>query len=76
MQPLNLSTACLPAWMSVRMNWYLVIRKNGKPFDPQKYANTRSDRARLINKLLKLPGHQGLFGSHRYLPFRSGDCAA
>jgi hypothetical protein len=24
----------------------LVIRKNGKSFDPQKYANTRSDRAR------------------------------
>jgi hypothetical protein len=23
----------------------LVIRKNGKPFDTQKYANTRSDRA-------------------------------
>jgi len=34
----------------------LVIRKNGKSFDPQKYANTRSDRARLVNKLIKLPG--------------------
>ena len=34
----------------------LVIRKNGKPFDPQKYANTRTDRARLVNKLIKLPG--------------------
>ena len=34
----------------------LVIRKNGKPFDPQKYANTRTDRARLVKKLLKLHG--------------------
>ena len=34
----------------------LVIRKNGKPFDPQKYANTRTDRARLVKKLLKLSG--------------------
>lgn len=34
----------------------LVIRKNGKPFDPQKYANTRADRTRLVNKLIKLPG--------------------
>jgi transposase len=34
----------------------LVIRKNGKSFDPQKFANTRSDRARLVNKLIKLPG--------------------
>ncbi|MDO9163637.1 MAG: transposase [Methylococcaceae bacterium] len=34
----------------------LVIRKNGKPFDPQKYANTRADHARLAKKLSKLPG--------------------
>lgn len=34
----------------------LVIRKNGKSFDPQKFANTRADRTRLVNKLLKLPG--------------------
>lgn len=34
----------------------LVIRKNCKPFDPQKYTNTRSDRARLVHKLFKLPG--------------------
>lgn len=33
----------------------LVIRKNGKPFAPQKYANTRSDRSRLVKKLTK-PG--------------------
>lgn len=33
----------------------LVIRKNGKPFYPQKYTNTRTDRARLVKKLFKLP---------------------
>jgi len=34
----------------------LVIRKNGKSFDPQKFANTPSDHARLVKKLVKLPG--------------------
>lgn len=34
----------------------LVIRKNGKPFDPQKFANTPPDRTRLVKKLVKLPG--------------------
>jgi transposase len=34
----------------------LVIRKNGKPFNPQKFANTPADRARLVKKLIKLPG--------------------
>ncbi|MDD5319395.1 MAG: IS110 family transposase [Methylococcales bacterium] len=34
----------------------LVIRKNGKPFDPQKFANTPADRIRLVKKLVKLPG--------------------
>ncbi len=34
----------------------LVIRKNGKPFDPQKFTNTPVDRARLVKKLSKLPG--------------------
>jgi transposase len=34
----------------------LVIRKNGKLFDPQKFANTPADRARLVKKLVKLPG--------------------
>ena len=34
----------------------LVIRKNGKPFDPQKFANTPTDRDRLVKKLGKLPG--------------------
>src|SRR5574343_1884602 len=34
----------------------LVIRKNGKPFDPQKYRNNRADRTRLVNKLVKLAG--------------------
>lgn len=34
----------------------LVIRKNGKPFDPQKYTNTRADHARMVKKLSKLPG--------------------
>jgi len=33
----------------------LVIRKNGKPFDPQKFGNTPSDRGRLVKKLAKLP---------------------
>ena len=33
----------------------LVIRKNGKPFDPQKFANTPADRDRLVKKLVKLP---------------------
>ena len=34
----------------------LVIRKNDKPFDPQKFANTPADRDRLVKKLVKLPG--------------------
>lgn len=34
----------------------LVIRKNGKPFDPQKYTNTTSGRAKLVQKLVKLTG--------------------
>jgi transposase len=34
----------------------LVIRKNGKPFDPQKFTNTPADRTRLVKKLVKLPG--------------------
>jgi len=34
----------------------LVIRKNGKPFDPQKFTNTPADCARLVKKLVKLPG--------------------
>ncbi len=34
----------------------LVIRKDGKPFDPQKYANSPSDHTRLVKKLGKLPG--------------------
>jgi transposase len=34
----------------------LVIRKNGKPFDPQKFSNTPADRTRLVKKLVKLPG--------------------
>ena len=34
----------------------LVILKNGKPFDPQKFSNTLADRARLVKKLVKLPG--------------------
>jgi transposase len=34
----------------------LVIRKNSKPFDPQKFTNTPADRARLVKKLAKLPG--------------------
>jgi transposase len=34
----------------------LVIPKNGKPFDPQKFANTSADRDRLVKKLVKLPG--------------------
>lgn len=33
----------------------LVIRKNGKPFGPQKFGNTPSDRGRLVKKLAKLP---------------------
>jgi len=34
----------------------LVVRKNSKPFDPQKFTNTPADRARLVKKLAKLPG--------------------
>jgi transposase len=34
----------------------LVILKNGKPFDPQKFSNTPADRTRLVKKLVKLPG--------------------
>ena len=34
----------------------LVVRKDGKPSDPQKFANTPADRSRLVKKLVKLPG--------------------
>ena len=34
----------------------LVIRNNGTPYKPQKFANTPADRARLVKKLAKLPG--------------------
>jgi transposase len=34
----------------------LVIRKNNKPLNAQKFTNTPSDRARLVNKLAKLSG--------------------
>ena len=34
----------------------LVIRKNGTPHHPQKFANTPADRARLTKKLTALPG--------------------
>ncbi len=34
----------------------LVLRKNGKPFNPQTFANTSAGHARLIKKLIKLPG--------------------
>ena len=34
----------------------MVIRKNGKLFNPQTFTNTRADRARLVKKLVKLPG--------------------
>lgn len=32
----------------------LVIRKNGTPCKPQKFANTPADRARLVKKLVNL----------------------
>ena len=34
----------------------LVIRKNGTSYKPQKFANNRSGRARLVQKMVKLPG--------------------
>jgi hypothetical protein len=34
----------------------LVIRKNNKSLNPQKFTNTPSDRTRLVNKLAKLSG--------------------
>lgn len=34
----------------------LVIRKNGTPCKAQKFANTPADRARLVKKLVNLPG--------------------
>jgi transposase len=34
----------------------LVIRKNGTPYKPQKFASTPADRARLVKKLVNLPG--------------------
>uniref|UniRef100_UPI00398A20E0 IS110 family transposase n=1 Tax=Methyloglobulus sp. TaxID=2518622 RepID=UPI00398A20E0 len=37
-------------------NLVLVVRKDGKPSDPQKYANTRADHARMIKKLGKSTG--------------------
>jgi hypothetical protein len=34
----------------------LVIRKNGKPFEPQTIPNTPAGHAKLVKKLGKLPG--------------------
>ena len=34
----------------------LTIRKNGTSYKPQKFANTHTDRARLVKKLVNLPG--------------------
>lgn len=34
----------------------LVIRKDGTSYKPQKFANSRSDLARLVQKMVKLPG--------------------
>jgi hypothetical protein len=34
----------------------LVIRKNGTPYKPQKFANTPADRTRLVKKLVNLTG--------------------
>jgi transposase len=34
----------------------LLIRKNGKPLEPQQFTNTPADRARLVKKLVQLPG--------------------
>ncbi|MCR4304893.1 MAG: transposase [Gallionella sp.] len=34
----------------------LVIRKNGTPYKPQKFANTPADRARPVKKLANFPG--------------------
>ena len=34
----------------------LVIRKSGTPYKAQKFTNTPADRARLVKKLVKLPG--------------------
>jgi transposase len=34
----------------------LVIRKNGSPHHPQKFANTPSDHKRLVKKLVGMPG--------------------
>ena len=34
----------------------LVIRKNGAPYKAQKFTNTPTDRARLVKKLVSLPG--------------------
>ena len=34
----------------------VVIRKNGKSLHPQKFANTPADHARLLKKLVNLPG--------------------
>jgi transposase len=34
----------------------LIIRKNGTPYKAQKFANAPADRARLVKKLVNLPG--------------------
>ena len=34
----------------------LVIRKDGKPTDPETFANTASGRGQLVKKMVKLPG--------------------
>jgi transposase len=45
-------TVCL----SAKPSYGLVIRKNGKSFDPQTFANTPSGRIQWVKKLIKLPG--------------------
>ena len=34
----------------------LLVRKNGTSYKPQKFANTPADRARLVKKLVNMPG--------------------
>lgn len=34
----------------------LTIRKNGTPYKAQKFANTHADRARLVKKMVSMPG--------------------
>ena len=50
------ATPNLFAGIDVGAEELILVIRTGKPFDPQKFANTSADRTRLVKKLVKLPG--------------------